>query len=64
MFVVLNRHKHPELTYGKVYEVLDITENKAGYTIINDNDRRRVYMSHIFTSLDKWRENKIDQILE
>jgi len=55
-----------ELTYGKVYEVLPKSPNDPlvdDYKIVCDRGFVEYYSKNIFVTLEEWRQEKINQIL-
>lgn len=59
-----------ELTYGKVYQVLDVNLgiglplSEHNYWIINDRGRKEYYSKTDFVELNQWREMQIDNLVE
>jgi hypothetical protein len=55
------RHYYDNITVGKVYEVLNF--KNGNYWIWDDNGNQRGLPTECFTSVEAWRNYKIDTIL-
>ncbi|MCZ2340119.1 MAG: hypothetical protein LC127_18405 [Chitinophagales bacterium] len=57
-----------ELTYGKVYDVLEsnlgLPLNQWNYWIINDRGRKEYYSKTDFVELDRWRNLQVSKLVE
>lgn len=57
------------LTIGKKYTILNIVKQRQGenlatlYSVINDDNERRSYNELYFTSLDEYREEQLNKLL-
>ena len=51
------------LTYGKIYDTIDI-EDELFYYIKDDMSHINEYLKRRFISLEKWRELRISKILK
>ena len=57
------------LTQGKTYEVIDSKqtpeqERPHMYKIINDDGKQRWYDKSVFITLEEWREQQLNEILQ
>ena len=51
------------LTYGKTYDHIDYEEGIIPYiSIIDDTGKEFAYLKSYFTSLENWREKKLNEI--
>lgn len=58
-----------ELTYGKVYDALSIFGGVFAYDgitimVINDRGHKEHYKKSHFVTIEQWRKEQIDKILE
>ena len=59
-----------ELTYGKVYDVLSsklafsTLEDLTKYKILNDRSHKEYYEKSHFVTIEQWRKEQIDKIIE
>ena len=51
------------ITIGKIYEVLDITDDVNFYFIVNNYGVGSYYSIGCFMKLNEWREQQINKIL-
>lgn len=55
-----------ELTYGKVYDVIEVVGNydfiKNNYHILNDREFIQWYSVDTFVTIDEWRDKQLDKL--
>ena len=63
---ILKEDLSKELTYGKVYDILDNLDKRFEYDcifVINDKGFKFGYFAYKFLSLNEWREDILNKIL-
>jgi len=61
---IVSKKSTVNLTYGKVYDVIDSEDTPGRYKIINDREQERTSSVNNFMNLEEYREFKLKELLE
>jgi hypothetical protein len=61
---IVSKKSTVNLTYGKVYDVIDSEDTPGRFKIINDRGQERTSSVDNFMNLEEYREFKLKELLE